>query len=32
VKDWTRHTQEELQGMLASLARLRADGLDVVHD
>ena len=32
VKDWTRHTQQELQVMLTSLARLRADGLDVVHD
>lgn len=32
VKNWTRHTPEELQGMLTSLDRLRADGLDVVHD
>lgn len=32
VKDWTLHTQQELQAMLTSLARLRSDGLDVVHD
>lgn len=32
VTDWTRHSPEELQGMLASLAQLRAQGLDVVQD
>ena len=32
VSDWTRHAPEELQGMVASLARLRADGRDVIHD
>jgi hypothetical protein len=32
VTDWTRHTEDELQGMLASLARLRAQGLDLVQD
>jgi rifampin ADP-ribosylating transferase len=32
VQDWNRHSEEVLQGMLASLGRLRADGLDVVHD
>lgn len=32
VTDWTRHTPDELQAMLASLARLRAQGLDLVQD
>ena len=32
VEDWPRHTPEELQGMLAGLARLRSQGLDVVYD
>ena len=32
VEDWPRHTEEELQAMLASLAKLRAEGLDVVYD
>ena len=32
VSDWTRHPPAELEGMLASLARLRAQGLDVVDD
>ena len=32
VQDWPRHTQEQLNEMLTSLARLRADGLDVVYD
>ena len=32
VTDWTRHTRDELEGMLASLARLREQGLDVVQD
>ena len=32
VDDWTRHSAEELQGMLASLARLRAEGQDLVLD
>ena len=32
VTDWTRHSAEELETMLASLARLRADGADLVLD
>ena len=32
VTDWTRHTRDELEGMLASLARLRGHGLDLVQD
>ena len=32
VTEWTRHTRDELEGMLASLARLRAQGLDLVQD
>jgi hypothetical protein len=32
VDDWPRHEPEELQAMLTSLARLRAEGLDVVLD
>lgn len=32
VTDWTRHSPEELQGMLAGLAGLRAQGLDLVLD
>lgn len=32
VTGWTRHTQDELKGMLGSLARLRAQGLDLVQD
>ena len=32
VTGWTRHSAEELQGMLASLAGLRAHGLDLVQD
>jgi hypothetical protein len=32
VSGWTRHRPEELQGMLAGLARLRAEGLDIVWD
>ena len=32
VTDWTRHSPEELQGMLAGLARLRAEGRDLVLD
>jgi len=32
VSDWTAHTTDELQGMLGSLARLRAQGLDLVQD
>ena len=32
IPDWPRHTQEQLDEMLTSLARLRADGLDVVED
>ena len=32
VTDWTRHTQDELEGMLASLTGLRAQGLDLVQD
>ena len=32
VTDWTRHSPEEVQGMLAGLARLRAQGLDIVLD
>ncbi len=32
VADWVRHSREELETMLASLARLRAEGLDLVED
>ncbi len=32
VTEWTRHSPEELQGLLAGLARLRAQGLDIVYD
>ena len=32
VTDWPKHTPEELKGMLTGLARLRAQGLDVVYD
>ena len=32
VTDWPRHAPEELAAMLASLARLRAEGRDVVLD
>ncbi len=32
VPDWPRHTAEEVEAMLASLARLRAEGRDVVLD
>ena len=32
VSDWPRHEPEELQAMLTSLARLRAEGRDVVLD
>ena len=32
VGDWPRHGTEELQAMLGSLARLRAEGRDVVVD
>ena len=32
VSGWTRHTPAELEAMLASLARLRAQGLDAVYD
>ena len=32
VPGWPRHTQKQLDAMLTSLARLRADGLDVVYD
>ncbi len=32
VTDWARHSPEELEGMLASLARLRDQGLDLVQD
>jgi rifampin ADP-ribosylating transferase len=32
VTGWTRHPPEELQAMLASLARLRAEGRDLVLD
>jgi len=32
VTEWIRHSPEELQAMLAGLARLRAQGLDVVQD
>lgn len=32
VSGWTGHTTDELQGMLGSLARLRAQGLDLVQD
>jgi len=30
--DWTRHSPEELQGMLASLDRLHAEGLYLIQD
>jgi hypothetical protein len=32
VEDWTGHAPEELEAMLASLARLREQGLDVIED
>ncbi len=32
VTDWTRHSPKDLQAMLASLARLRAEGRDLVLD
>ena len=32
VTDWPKHSPEELEGMLTGLARLRAQGLDVVYD
>jgi rifampin ADP-ribosylating transferase len=32
VTDWTGHAPEVLQGMLDSLARLRAEGRDVIED
>jgi hypothetical protein len=32
VTDWVGHSPEEIQGMLASLARLRAAGQDIVLD
>ena len=32
VTDWTRHSPEELDGMLAGLALLRAEGRDLVLD
>ena len=32
VTDWVRHSPEELEEMLASLARLRAAGQDIVVD
>jgi len=32
VTEWIRHSPEEIQAMLAGLARLRAGGRDVVQD
>ena len=32
LDDWEGHAPEVLQGMLDNLARLRADGLDVIED
>ena len=32
VTDWTRHSAQEVQRMLTGLARLRAQGLDIVLD
>ena len=32
ITDWPRHSPEELQAMLASLAQLRAEGRDIVLD
>ena len=32
LEDWTGHSPEALQGMLDGLARLRAQGLDVIED
>ena len=32
VTDWARHSREELEAMLASLATLRAEGRDLVED
>ena len=32
VLDWPRHSAEELEALLASLARLRAEGRDLVFD
>ncbi len=32
VKTWDGHSPEVLQGMLENLARLRAQGLDIIED
>jgi hypothetical protein len=32
LEDWVGHDPEVLQGMLDNLARLRAEGLDVIED
>ena len=32
VEDWTGHSPEQLQAMRDGLARLREQGLDVIHD
>ena len=32
LHDWTGHSPDALRGMLAGLARLRAQGLDVIED
>lgn len=32
TRAWVRHSRDELEAMLASLARLRAQGLDLVED
>ena len=32
LEDWEGHDAEVLQGMLDNLARLRAQGLDVIED
>ena len=32
VRTWDGHTSETLRGMLANIARLREQGLDVIED
>src|SRR5215213_11715739 len=32
VEDWVGHTPEQLQAMKDGLARLKAEGADVIHD
>jgi rifampin ADP-ribosylating transferase len=32
LESWARHPPEVLQGMVDNIARLRAEGLDVIED